>query len=230
MGFRFRRSVKILPGIRLNFGSRGISTSIGVRGAHVTFGRTGTRTTVGLPGTGLSYTHLDRPHRSVSTPMTAQPNSDAEIPQGSARRGFLWIGIIVVILVTVIGRLTTPASPPPMPAPAQTFAPTAAQTAEAERLAQIKTAALGVTQIRHAVANSNTLTFTRVTTTPTGTICYQFHLRNSRGVTYARRAALEDALFKVSGSDGFTALWNNRCADKTAGRNITAEVEASFRR
>ena len=48
MGFRFRRSIKILPGIRLNFGKRGVSTSIGVRGAHVTFGKTGTRTTVGL--------------------------------------------------------------------------------------------------------------------------------------------------------------------------------------
>ena len=29
MGFRFRRSIKILPGIRLNFGKRGVSTSIG---------------------------------------------------------------------------------------------------------------------------------------------------------------------------------------------------------
>ncbi|MHB8477861.1 MAG: DUF4236 domain-containing protein [Steroidobacteraceae bacterium] len=52
MGFRFRRSVKILPGIRLNFGKRGVSTSIGVRGAHITFGGTGTRTTVGLAHSG----------------------------------------------------------------------------------------------------------------------------------------------------------------------------------
>ena len=59
MGFRFRRSIKNLPGIRLNFGKRGVSTSIGVRGAHVTFGKTGTRTTVGLPGSGISYTHLE---------------------------------------------------------------------------------------------------------------------------------------------------------------------------
>ena len=57
MGFRFHRSVKLFPGLRLNFGKRGISASIGVRGAHVTYGPTGTRTTVGLPGSGLSYTH-----------------------------------------------------------------------------------------------------------------------------------------------------------------------------
>ena len=41
MGFRFRRTIKILPVIRLNVGKRGVSTSIGVRGAHVTVGRTG---------------------------------------------------------------------------------------------------------------------------------------------------------------------------------------------
>jgi hypothetical protein len=68
MGFRFRRSIKILPGIRLNLGKRGISTSIGVCGAHVTFGKTGTRTTVGLPGSGISYTHLDKPSHERATP------------------------------------------------------------------------------------------------------------------------------------------------------------------
>lgn len=70
MGFRFRRSLKILPGIRLNFGKRGVSTSVGVRGAHITMGPTGTRTTVGLPGTGVSYTHLDKPHQEA--PRAAQ--------------------------------------------------------------------------------------------------------------------------------------------------------------
>jgi uncharacterized protein DUF4236 len=52
MGWRFRRSVKILPGIRLNLSRSGISTSVGVRGAHVTVGHGKVRTTVGLPGSG----------------------------------------------------------------------------------------------------------------------------------------------------------------------------------
>jgi hypothetical protein len=90
MGFRFHRSVKILPGIRLNFGKRGISTSIGVRGAHVTFGKSGTRTTVGLPGSGLSYTHLDRPHREVTTATAPESRTNADVSPGSASRGFLW--------------------------------------------------------------------------------------------------------------------------------------------
>lgn len=60
MGFRFRRSISIVPGLRLNFGKKGVSASVGVRGAHVTIGKTGVRTTVGLPGTGLSYTEHQR--------------------------------------------------------------------------------------------------------------------------------------------------------------------------
>src|ERR1700693_1774677 len=83
MGFRFRRSVKILPGVRLNFGKRGVSTSVGVRGAHVTFGKSGTRTTVGVPGTGLSYTHLEKPHRSGGGESAAP-----RVPVGRAWRGW----------------------------------------------------------------------------------------------------------------------------------------------
>ena len=55
MGFRFRRSVKIAPGIRLNFSKSGVSTSLGGRGATVNLSKRGTRHTVGLPGTGVSY-------------------------------------------------------------------------------------------------------------------------------------------------------------------------------
>lgn len=38
MGLRFRRSVKILPGVRLNFSKSGVSTSIGGKGATLNFG------------------------------------------------------------------------------------------------------------------------------------------------------------------------------------------------
>jgi hypothetical protein len=55
MGFRFRRSIRVLPGVRLNLNKRSTSVSIGGRGAHVTV-RPGhkARATVGIPGTGLS--------------------------------------------------------------------------------------------------------------------------------------------------------------------------------
>lgn len=55
MAFRFRRTVKIFPGVRLNLGKRGVSVSAGVRGANVTLGRQGLYGNVGIPGSGLSY-------------------------------------------------------------------------------------------------------------------------------------------------------------------------------
>jgi hypothetical protein len=227
MGFRFHRSIKILPGLRLNFGKRGISTSIGVRGAHVTFGKSGTRTTVGLPGSGLSYTHLEKPHHDVPILTFVEPPSDPGAPPGSAQRGVLWMGLIVIAIVVAIGRMTSPA-PAQVSTPPQTVAQTVAQAAHGaadEKLAEIKRAALGVTQIRHAVANSNTLILSWVTVMPTGAVCYQFHLHNSRGVAYDRTAVMDDTVLKISGSDDVPVLWNRHCARKSDGRNITSDVE-----
>lgn len=53
MGLRFRKRVKIAPGITLNFSKSGISTTVGVRGASVNFGKNGTYINTGIPGTGL---------------------------------------------------------------------------------------------------------------------------------------------------------------------------------
>lgn len=62
MGFRFRRSVRLIPGVRLNFSKSGVSASFGIRGASVTVGKSGTHLNLGIPGTGLSHrTRLDAP-------------------------------------------------------------------------------------------------------------------------------------------------------------------------
>jgi hypothetical protein len=74
MGFlRFRRSIKIIPGVRLNLSKSGGSVSLGVRGAHYTIGAKGARTTVGIPGSGLSWTQY--------SPYSA--SHSAEHPDGS---------------------------------------------------------------------------------------------------------------------------------------------------
>lgn len=57
MGLRFRKSIKIAPGVKVNFGKKSSSVTIGPKGAHYTVSSTGRRTkSVGIPGTGLSYT------------------------------------------------------------------------------------------------------------------------------------------------------------------------------
>lgn len=64
--FRFRRSVKLFPGVRWNIGKSSSSLSFGGRGYHYTVGSRGSRTTIGIPGTGLSYTDIHRSHTQVT--------------------------------------------------------------------------------------------------------------------------------------------------------------------
>lgn len=55
MGLRFRKSVRVTRGVRLNVGTRSASLSLGPPGATVNVSGRGTRATFGLPGTGISY-------------------------------------------------------------------------------------------------------------------------------------------------------------------------------
>lgn len=56
MSFRFRKSFKIAPGIRINIGKSGFSSiSIGPRGASVSVGKQGIYSNVGISGTGFSF-------------------------------------------------------------------------------------------------------------------------------------------------------------------------------
>src|SRR4051794_27910587 len=70
MGFRFRRSVKLFPGVRVNLSKSGASVSVGPRGAHYTVGPKGTRVTAGIPGTGLSWSN-----HTVTNPNVQESNS-----------------------------------------------------------------------------------------------------------------------------------------------------------
>lgn len=99
MGFRFRRSIKILPGIRINLGKRGVSLSAGVRGAHITVGKNGTRTTVGLPGTGVSYTDYER-HQAGHP---AQPGAAAEPEEREI--GHVSAVFVVMVLAVLVGAV-----------------------------------------------------------------------------------------------------------------------------
>lgn len=53
MGLRFRKRIKILPGLTLNISKSGFSTTIGARGASVNIGKNGVYGNAGIPGTGL---------------------------------------------------------------------------------------------------------------------------------------------------------------------------------
>lgn len=56
MGFKFRKSIKIAPGVKMNVGKRGVGVSVGGKGLRYSVNTSGRRTTtVGVPGSGLSY-------------------------------------------------------------------------------------------------------------------------------------------------------------------------------
>ena len=78
MGFRFRRRVKLLPGISLNISKNGFSSlSLGGPGAtaNIPIARSGgIRGTVGIPGSGLSYTAEATGPAKVRKPRRRRPD------------------------------------------------------------------------------------------------------------------------------------------------------------
>lgn len=84
MGFRFRKSIKILPGLRLNLSKGGVSASVGVSGATVNIGQRGTRATVSLPGSGLSYSE------NLSEPRPL-PQLQQRGERPTSRLGACWV-------------------------------------------------------------------------------------------------------------------------------------------
>ncbi|MEI8238465.1 MAG: DUF4236 domain-containing protein [Actinomycetota bacterium] len=82
MSFRFRRSITIVPGVRLNLSKSGISTSIGPRGATINIGHGRVSSTVGLPGTGMSYrTSTSTSSRSKGAVAVRQQTAQASHPR-----------------------------------------------------------------------------------------------------------------------------------------------------
>lgn len=68
MGFRLHRSMKLFPGVRLNFSKSGLGLSLGAPGARISLNpKYGARATLGIPGTGLSYSQKiggKKPHKA----------------------------------------------------------------------------------------------------------------------------------------------------------------------
>ena len=78
MTIRFRRSLKIAPGLRVNFNKNSTSLSLGPRGAHYTVSTSGRKTiSAGIPGTGLYA------YESIG-PQSAKHNSS--VPKSAAQQ------------------------------------------------------------------------------------------------------------------------------------------------
>lgn len=98
MPFKFRKSIKLAPGIKVNLSKSGISTSVGGKGHTVNVGKRGVKTTVGIPGTGISHTS------NISAPKvhTAQPKRKSSGCGTTVAMLVLVVSVAIPVLLLVI--------------------------------------------------------------------------------------------------------------------------------
>lgn len=97
MAWTWRRRKSLIPGVRFNFGRKGISTTVGPRGASMTFGPNGTYLNTSIPGTGI-YNR----QKIGGASNTMQTNNSNNMGCGEALIiifGFLmWLMVLCVVL------------------------------------------------------------------------------------------------------------------------------------
>ena len=107
MGFSFRKRLKIMKGLYLNFRKNGVSTSVGGPGAILNFGKNGTRVTTSIPGTGIRYSkNLSGNKKDTASDFQDESNSvltidnynfTGKVPK-DANKNFFYLSIIFIIL------------------------------------------------------------------------------------------------------------------------------------
>ena len=97
MGFRFRKSIKIAPGVKLNLNKNSTSVTFGGKGAKYTVSSTGKKTvSVGVPGTGVYYS--ESVGGSKENHNLVSPNNST--PKPSKKKWWIWL-VAAIALVCV---------------------------------------------------------------------------------------------------------------------------------
>lgn len=95
MPLRFRRTMKIAPGVRLNLTKKGVSARVGPKGVGVTVGTSGTTASAGIPGSGLHVSQKLKKGVAPSHQETAVPVAEVR----PKRLGFSgWLVVLVIML------------------------------------------------------------------------------------------------------------------------------------
>jgi hypothetical protein len=110
--FRFRRRIKIAPGVYWNIGKKGSALSFGGRGLTHTIGPKGSRTTIGIPGTGVSYTHV-QPRSTPITPATASPPNPplAQPPYKTITSRVFYIFGAILLVIWLLSKVFEQSAP-----------------------------------------------------------------------------------------------------------------------
>ena len=85
MGLRFRKSVKIAPGVRLNIGKKSVGVSAGVKGYRKSINSSGRVTTsIGTPVAGVSYVKTENLKSKKKKAASNRASSTAAAASSSA--------------------------------------------------------------------------------------------------------------------------------------------------
>ncbi|HZB99507.1 MAG TPA: DUF4236 domain-containing protein [Nitrososphaeraceae archaeon] len=75
MSLKFRKSIKLFPGAKINIGKTGIGVSTGIKGAHIGINKRGVYTGLGIPGTGIStQQYIGKGEKPIVLPATPKNN------------------------------------------------------------------------------------------------------------------------------------------------------------
>ena len=101
MGLRFRKSVKIAPGVKVNFNKKSTGVTFGGKGFHYTVNSKGKRTTsVGIPGTGLSYSTTSGGNSKKQKTYSNQTERSADtMDTATTKKWYQKTGYIILLLV-----------------------------------------------------------------------------------------------------------------------------------
>ena len=105
MGLRFRKSIKVAPGVKINLNKNSTSVSFGKRGAHYTINSKGKKTaTVGIPGTGISYSQSTGGGKSSKKPKhkggtTMFQNNNSNYDPSNDKKWYQKTGWIIALLI-----------------------------------------------------------------------------------------------------------------------------------
>lgn len=91
MAIRFRKSVKLAPGVRLNLGKKSASVRVGGKGLGYTTGTKGKTVSASVPGTGLGYSKK-------------LPKSKSNGGSVGLLSVLLAVGVLLAIVFVVVGR------------------------------------------------------------------------------------------------------------------------------
>lgn len=107
MGFRFRKSINLGGGFRVNLSKSGVGYSWGTKGVRFTKTAKGKRrTTLSIPGTGISYVTESNGTKIIAP---RQPKNTTNIPaltpdnNENGGNGMVWIKFIICLLFGIFG-------------------------------------------------------------------------------------------------------------------------------